>query len=106
MGDKPRHGRTSRRLCVALDLDYVLSLPAQQAQALLQTDDGRSLSAQEVWTHATLLKARGFAVMPLGCNNHDNQGRCLGHLPEGGASGEPSVRSRNAGYRELGEDEL
>lgn len=34
----------------------------------------------ELITHATLLKAQGFEVMPS-CGEHDAKGHCLGHAP-------------------------
>ena len=32
-------------------------------------------------THASILKAKGFEVLPT-CNNHDATGTCLGHQSE------------------------
>lgn len=33
----------------------------------------------DILTHATLLKARGFEVMPT-CGHHDSRGYCMGHV--------------------------
>jgi hypothetical protein len=35
----------------------------------------------EIITHASILKAKGFEVLPT-CDNHDAAGQCLGHQPE------------------------
>ena len=35
----------------------------------------------EIITHASILKAKGFDVLPT-CDNHDAIGRCLGHQSE------------------------
>lgn len=32
----------------------------------------------ELITHASILKAQGFEVLPV-CDNHDAKGQCLGH---------------------------
>ena len=35
----------------------------------------------EIITHASILKAKGFDVLPT-CDNHDAIGQCLGHQSE------------------------
>ena len=43
---------------------------------------GRSLSGEEVLQRAFELSAKGFEVMPIGCDNFDAKGYCLGHQQE------------------------
>lgn len=64
----------------AFDLDYILHRCGARSMAGNVRLPGASdlATEAEVLTHATLLKARGFEVMPT-CDQHDERGYCLGH---------------------------
>lgn len=66
----------------AFDLDYLLNASKTEANRMLRDADGNPLSFDEVKARAAILKARGFAVMPIGCDNHDALGYCKGHGEE------------------------
>ncbi|MDD0981332.1 Lar family restriction alleviation protein [Pseudomonas shahriarae] len=40
---------------------------------------GKPMTGEQVLDHAIHLAEQGFEAIPVGCNNHDGQGRCLGH---------------------------
>lgn len=40
---------------------------------------GRSLTGEEVLQRAYDLSVKGYEAMPIGCDNHDSRGYCLGH---------------------------
>lgn len=62
------------------DLDYLIHRGGSAELAGHVRLPGASTWATEaeVMTHATLLKARGFEVMPT-CGNYDHAGHCKGH---------------------------
>lgn len=69
-----------------IDLDYML-----QRRGAAEMAGHVRLAGAETWateaellTHATILKARGFEVMPC-CGNHDARGYCRGHEETGNA---------------------
>ncbi|WJN61320.1 hypothetical protein [Pseudomonas sp. SO81] len=46
---------------------------------LKEAGTGRSLSGEEVLSRAYDLASKGYQAMPVGCDNFDAQGLCLGH---------------------------
>lgn len=63
-----------------LDLDYILKAPDEEAGRMLKdAKTGISLTSAEAKTRAVILKAKGYEVMPIGCDNHDAMGYCSGH---------------------------
>lgn len=46
---------------------------------------GRSLTGEEVLQMAHKMAAKGYQVMPIGCDHHDAKGYCLGHPAEAAA---------------------
>lgn len=61
------------------DLDYILKMTPEMAGSMLKDrETGRTLRSEEVKTHAAILKAKGFEVLPC-CDHHDDRGNCLGH---------------------------
>lgn len=64
---------------VGFDLSCILNAPMDEAGAMLKdARTGRSLPGAEAKTHAAIMKAKGFKVLPP-CDHHDAEGYCLGH---------------------------
>ena len=69
------------------DLDYIVHRggAAEMARDGVRLPGASHLaSASEIATHAAILKAKGFEVMPT-CAKHDARGYCAGHESEHGA---------------------
>lgn len=68
------------KYCCQFDLDYVLNAPAEEAGRMLKdAQTGRTLTSAEAKAHAAILKAQGYEVLPIGCDNYDAKGYCSGH---------------------------
>ena len=79
----------------AIDLDFLLRATKNEANSILRDGEGRPLTFDEVKARAAILKAKGYSVMPLGCDNFDAQGYCQGHAEA--ALGEDGGNSWAAG---------
>lgn len=44
------------------------------------------MTGEQVLAHAIDLANQGFEAIPLGCDNHDSKGRCLGHANKADAA--------------------
>lgn len=53
--------------------------PSRLDGLLIDSRTRRPLTGEEVLAHAIDLANQGFEAIPLGCDNHNGQGRCLGH---------------------------
>jgi hypothetical protein len=66
------------KIHVAIGLDYLLRSHPDEA-ILKDGQTGKTLPSAEVKARAAILKARGYEVMPIACDNHDDRGYCKGH---------------------------
>lgn len=74
------------RYHTAINVNHILAMSVEEAGNLLSAPDDqggvRTLSSAEVFTHAILLKCRGYEVVPVGCTHHNAKGYCLGHTDD------------------------
>jgi hypothetical protein len=61
----------------SFDLGYVIRHAREMANAGI-TLNGEKATEASLMTHATILRARGFEVLPT-CPEHDAKGYCPGH---------------------------
>lgn len=71
------------RYCVTVDVELLIRSRPDQLVGKVRNKSGRLLAFHEIVFHATVLKAKGFKVVPS-CDHHDKQGYCLGHPVETG----------------------
>lgn len=88
---------TSRTTCVFPSVRHLLDLSQELAsKALKDRTTGEYLDANTVWSLATIARASGKEVLPIGCDNHDAMGYCLGHPvapPDDAAEGQPGPQT-------------
>lgn len=64
----------------AFDLDYLLRLRPEEAGCILKDAvTNQPIPSEAVKMRACILKAKGFEVMPVGCDHYNDKGYCLGH---------------------------
>jgi hypothetical protein len=66
------------------DIATALQFSDSELTATFQTDNGGSMTPQQIREELIRMLRAGFDVVPgAGCDNHDETGRCRGHVSEG-----------------------
>lgn len=66
------------RYCIAVPLDLLIKSSPATVVGKVRDKSGRALEFHEIVFSASVLKAKGFVVVPA-CDHTDKQGYCLGH---------------------------